>query len=251
MDDTSLSPVTGVPDQSSDATNAVLLNQQMGKLVDALSDSGADVVAAIDAITAAVVASIIGGTTGTTANRLLRSKGTTGFALQNTIVGCDDSGNLTGARSLVLTSNTAYALLAGGTTTSNPLQSLVSVGTSGQTLTSNGAAALPTFKTTLDQFASIITVAANQTYIIGIRMAWSGVLQTLTTKCTSGTCTMTVTIDGVAVTGISNAVSTSEVTSTATAANSFAVGQDIALVITSNSGCLNLSFNLVTTKVLP
>ncbi len=48
----------------------------------------------------------------------------------------------TGAASL-----TAYAVLCGGTTSTNPVQSIASVGTSGQVLTSNGAGALPTFQT--------------------------------------------------------------------------------------------------------
>lgn len=45
------------------------------------------------------------------------------------------------------TTLTAYALLAGGTTTTGNVQSLAGVGTSGQVLTSNGAGALPTFQT--------------------------------------------------------------------------------------------------------
>lgn len=44
-------------------------------------------------------------------------------------------------------SATAYALLAGGTTSTGAFQSLASVGTTGQVLTSNGAGALPTFQT--------------------------------------------------------------------------------------------------------
>jgi len=40
---------------------------------------------------------------------------------------------------------TAYAVLCGGTTTTNPVQSIASVGTSGQVLKSNGAGALPSF----------------------------------------------------------------------------------------------------------
>ena len=43
-------------------------------------------------------------------------------------------------------SATAYALLAGGTTSTGAFQSLASVGTTGQILTSNGAGALPTFQ---------------------------------------------------------------------------------------------------------
>ena len=45
------------------------------------------------------------------------------------------------------TSFTAYAVITGGTTATGPLQSIASVGTAGQILTSNGAGALPTFQT--------------------------------------------------------------------------------------------------------
>ena len=44
------------------------------------------------------------------------------------------------------TTFTAYSVVCGGTTTTAALQSVASVGTSGQVLTSNGAGALPTFQ---------------------------------------------------------------------------------------------------------
>ena len=44
-------------------------------------------------------------------------------------------------------SQTAYTVLCGGTTSTGSIQSIASVGTSGQTLTSNGGGALPTFQT--------------------------------------------------------------------------------------------------------
>lgn len=47
---------------------------------------------------------------------------------------------------------TAYAVLTGGTTTTNPIQSVASVGTSGQVLKSAGAGALPAFA---DSIASV------------------------------------------------------------------------------------------------
>jgi hypothetical protein len=46
-----------------------------------------------------------------------------------------------------VTSNTAYSVLCGGTTSTNPIQSVASVGSLGQVLVSNGAGALPTFQT--------------------------------------------------------------------------------------------------------
>ena len=42
---------------------------------------------------------------------------------------------------------TAYAVITGGTTSTAAIQSIASVGTSDQALTSNGAGALPTFQT--------------------------------------------------------------------------------------------------------
>lgn len=45
------------------------------------------------------------------------------------------------------TTHTAYGVLCGGTTTTDAQQSIASVGTTGQVLTSNGAATLPTFQT--------------------------------------------------------------------------------------------------------
>lgn len=44
-------------------------------------------------------------------------------------------------------STTTYAVLCGGASSTSALQSIASVGTSGQILTSNGAGALPTFQT--------------------------------------------------------------------------------------------------------
>jgi len=59
------------------------------------------------------------------------------------------------------TTATAYAVQCGGTTSTGAHQSVISVGTSGQVLTSNGAGALPTFQT-LTSFVS------------GMIMLWSG-----------------------------------------------------------------------------
>ncbi len=54
-------------------------------------------------------------------------------------------------------STTAYALLAGGTTSTGALQSLSGVGTSGQILVSNGAAALPTWQTSTSALGQALT----------------------------------------------------------------------------------------------
>jgi hypothetical protein len=51
-------------------------------------------------------------------------------------------------------SQTAYAVICGGTTTTAAQQSIASVGTAGQVLTSNGAGALPTFQAAGGGFAT-------------------------------------------------------------------------------------------------
>lgn len=67
-----------------------------------------------------------------------------------------------------VTSNTAYAVLCGGTTSTGAIQSIAGVGTSGQVLTSNGAGALPTFQAASggSGFTSVVTqvFTGNGTY---------------------------------------------------------------------------------------
>ena len=65
---------------------------------------------------------------------------------------CNLTSNVTGTLPVAnggtgVASTTAYAVLCGGTTTTGPFQSIASVGTAAQVLTSNGAGALPTFQT--------------------------------------------------------------------------------------------------------
>ena len=68
-------------------------------------------------------------------------------------------------------------------------------------------------------------------------------------KTASGTCTVAVKIDGTDVTGISAvAVSSTEATGTATAANSVSVGQTVTLVISSSSSVANLVGSLKFTR---
>lgn len=83
------------------------------------------------------------------ANRFLQSDGVPGnigwgqVSLTAAVAGTLPVANGGTAR----TSHTAYAVICGGTTATGAQQSVASVGTSGQVLTSNGAGALPTFET--------------------------------------------------------------------------------------------------------
>jgi hypothetical protein len=77
-------------------------------------------------------------TTFAAANNALYSTGTTTLTAGTLPVAAGGTGRATA---------TAYALVCGGTTSTGALQSVASVGTTGQLLTSNGAGALPTFQT--------------------------------------------------------------------------------------------------------
>lgn len=86
---------------AAESTNANLLNRQLSAVIEAMSDGSTNVLTALASIASAVTASIIGGTTGTTANRALTSKGTTGRALQATPVTIAQStGNVSGVGDL-------------------------------------------------------------------------------------------------------------------------------------------------------
>lgn len=89
-----------------------------------------------------------GGVTGTSAGGTGLSSFTSGGAMYATSTSALTTGTLpvasggTGA-----TSATAYAVQCGGTTSTGAHQSVASLGTSGQVLTSQGASALPTWTT--------------------------------------------------------------------------------------------------------
>ena len=70
-----------------------------------------------------------------------------------------------------LASLTAYAILAGGTSGTNPMQQVSGLGTSGQVLTSNGAGALPTWQSAASGGGNVSTTGPNTS---GYIPSWNG-----------------------------------------------------------------------------
>lgn len=84
------------------------------------------------------------------------------------------------------------------------------------------------------------TSAANSTIVLIGKARFAGTITEVTAKTASGTCTVQATIDGTNVTGGSVSVTSTEASSTPSAANTFTAGQTIAIVITSNSSATDL-----------
>jgi len=145
-----------------------------------------------------------------------------------------------------------YQLVAGGTTATGDVQQ-VSAGTSGNPLLSNGAAALPTFgaMTVTDCISGIIQYPEAQDYVVWINVPFAITVKTMTTRCSTGTCTLAAKKNTTAITGLSNSVSTTEVTNTATAGNVFAAGDDIRLTVSSLSGAENVWFTVKYERSVP
>lgn len=145
-----------------------------------------------------------------------------------------------------------YRVLAGGTTATGALQQVVA-GTSGFPLLSNGAAALPTFgaMTVTDCISGIIQYPEAQDYIIWLNVPFSITVLSMTTKCSTGTCTLTAKNNTTTMTGLVNSVSTTEVENTPSANHVMATGNDLRLTVSSLSGAENVWFNVKYERDLP
>ena len=124
---------------------------------------------------------------------------------------------------------------AGALMASNNLSDLVSASDARHNL------ALDIFQ--IDFFGEIIQ---NKTYVLRGYAAYAFTITTLVIKTATGTVTANVTIDGTSVTGLSAvAVTTTESSTNATAANTVSVGQTVDIRFTSTSGVTDLYLSLL------
>ena len=90
----------------------------------------------------------------------------------------------------------------------------------------------------------LIEFADNKSYTF-VSWGYPWTIDSVVTKCTAGTCTVTVSIDGVSLGGTANAASTAEQTQVHTTANTVATGQDIAITVSANAAAEGVSVTLI------
>lgn len=113
--------------------------------------------------------------------------------------------------------------------------------------------------TTLNATASAVTSSINghietvaiKSYVLELKAPTGYTINSLTTDCASGSCTVAVQIDGTPVTWTGSVTtlgaSTTETEVNALSANTVAIGATVALVVSANTSCLDLWFTVKVT----
>lgn len=170
-----------------------------------------------------------GGTNSGTAlnnNRVMQSSG--GKIVEATAI--------TASRALISDAN---GIPTHSTVTSTELGYVSGVTSAIQTQLTNKAGVQQT-----DFISGYIETVADGTIIVILNIPYAITISSVTTKCVSGTCTLTGQIEGVNLGGTANSVSSSKQERTHSSANTASVGADIQVSISSNSSCLGLSFTI-------
>ncbi len=98
--------------------------------------------------------------------------------------------------------------------------------------------------------SGFIQTPANQAYRVATKVPYGFTINSVTTICTSGTCTLTGKIVTVALGGTANAVSSAEQEQTSVTANTVSTGNDVDMTVSANSSCSGLAFTVKCTRTL-
>lgn len=223
---------------STEAQNAVQLTQVMGSLIKNIGSQSSDLVDAINDVTQAVEDSLIGGTTGATADQVLVAKGTTGRALQPTVVTIDPA--------------TGDIDTHGGdidVDAINAVDVVADTGAFASSLTVGGENVAITTQTIGCSFAFKYPDDETVALILNSKFAWT--ITETNTITEVGTSTVTVKIGTTALGGSSNSASTSLDTQSHSSANAVALTNQINVEFSSTSGdCENLCLTIYGTRIL-
>ncbi len=96
----------------------------------------------------------------------------------------------------------------------------------------------------------LIEYPDDKDYLILLNWPYAVEISSITTKCVTGSCTLTAKINATPLGGAANSVSTSEQVQAHDTDNLLNVGDDLVLTVSSNSGCEGLSVTIAGTRVL-
>lgn len=232
---TELTSTTPTTASNLEATNVAQLNQNLGVLLEQQGTQNTEVVAKIDEIAAAITADIIGGTTGTTINRVLVAKGTTGRALQATPVTINPSTGDTDFNGADIVDVDAFSANSGAFA---------------NTLTKGGVN-VAVVNQTIGIWSGTWKSPENETVSIVLNFPFAVTITQTDTITEVGTATVQVRINGTPLGGTSNSASTSLNTQAHSSANVVSTTNSLTVVFTSTSSdCENLCLTIWGTRVL-
>lgn len=222
----------GASPASNNTSNLKTRTQNLGKILATLSDSSSSVVAKLNAIAAAITSSLIGGSTGTSANRVLVSKGTGARALQAVPgVSIDPATGAYVGGDMDVHDITAHI----GAFSTGLTKGGVNVAIVNQAIGGSWTFAFP----------------ENSTVPVYLNFAFGWTITSVTTITTAGTATVTVLINTTPLGGTANSASTSQQTQAHSSANVVATTDKLQITFASvSSDCVNLCVTVQGTRVL-
>jgi hypothetical protein len=162
---------------------------------------------------------------------------------------------VTANTSAIATTDPMFEILVGTTHTANQEVFGVAKGSQSSntplmTLDEDGDAVFAgtvTF-TTSDQLTGFIETPSEKTYRLIVDSQIAMTIIETTTDAASGTCTATFNINGTPLGGTANSVSSTEQAQAQASANAVVVGDDVNMVISSNSSCADVVFKVGYTR---
>lgn len=115
---------------------------------------------------------------------------------------------------------------------------------------SNGTALVSYVLPTQTFFQSFYVPSVTDGTVAIIPMDVSGTITKVITQSTSGTCTITTSIEGASLGGGISSVSSTKSTVTHNSINTFSAGSDIMIVASANSSCVGLRITIAFTRQL-
>jgi hypothetical protein len=94
--------------------------------------------------------------------------------------------------------------------------------------------------TVISGFMRFVETVADQDYTVVLEALQPGIITDVVSQCSSGTCTVTGKINGVALGGTANSVSSTKQKQVHTTSNSFSIFDKISFTVSSNSSCIDM-----------